>query len=128
MRVVIIRHAIAMPHGTPGIPDDARPLTAEGERRFQRAARGLACAIGAPEVIWTSPLPRARRTAEIAAQAWGGAAPIDTPALIEARFEAVTRLLAQRRATRLLALVGAEPLPSPLGARRGRSRPRAGLA
>jgi phosphohistidine phosphatase len=117
MRVLIIRHAIAMPHGTPGIPDEARPLTAEGVRRFRRGARGLARIVDAPHVIWTSPLPRARRTAEIAAQAWGCAAPVDAPVLVEARFEAVARLIAKRRGAELVALVGHEPSLSALVAR-----------
>ena len=42
MRLIIIRHAIAVPRGTPDIPDDERPLTRRGERRFIDAARGLA--------------------------------------------------------------------------------------
>lgn len=117
MRVLIIRHAIALPHGTPGIPDEARPLTTEGVRRFRRAACGLARIVSAPDVIWTSPLPRARRTAEIAARAWDCAAPVDAPVLVEARFEAVTRLIAKRRAAKLVALVGHEPSLSTLVAR-----------
>jgi phosphohistidine phosphatase len=115
MRVLIIRHAIAVPHGTRGIPDQARPLTAEGARRFRAAARGLARIVDAPDVLWTSPLPRARRTAEIAARAWGGGVvPTDAPALIEARPADVTRLLARRRGAALVALVGHEPSLSAL--------------
>src|SRR5712691_2564228 len=72
MRLLFIRHAIAVPRGTPGIPDDERPLTPDGEKRFRKAARGLARIAAPPEILLTSPLPRARKTAEIAAQAWGG--------------------------------------------------------
>ena len=70
MKLLILRHAIAVPRGTPGIPDDERPLTAKGEQRFRRAARGLARIARRPDAILTSPLPRALRTAEIAGRAW----------------------------------------------------------
>ena len=31
MRLLVVRHAIAVPHGTPGVADNDRPLTSEGE-------------------------------------------------------------------------------------------------
>ena len=67
----ILRHGIALPHGTPGIPDDERPLTPKGERRVREVGRGLAALQLDVEKIVTSPLPRARRTAEIVAQELG---------------------------------------------------------
>ena len=42
MRLLIIRHAVAVPRGTPDMEDDARPLTPKGRKRFRDAARGLA--------------------------------------------------------------------------------------
>ena len=38
----ILRHGIAIPHGTPGVPEDERPLTAKGEKRIKEVGRGLA--------------------------------------------------------------------------------------
>ena len=38
MRLLMIRHATAVPRGAPDMPDDERPLTKRGERRFRRAA------------------------------------------------------------------------------------------
>ena len=38
MKLYIVRHAIAVPHGTPGINDDDRPLTEEGIRKMRQAA------------------------------------------------------------------------------------------
>jgi len=38
MKVLIVRHAIAVPRGTPDIPDADRPLTEEGEKKFKKAA------------------------------------------------------------------------------------------
>ncbi|HLE44873.1 MAG TPA: phosphoglycerate mutase family protein, partial [Methylomirabilota bacterium] len=96
MRLLIIRHAIAVPRGTPGIPDDDRPLTPRGRRRFQKAARGLARIAGRPDVLLTSPLIRARATAEIAAKAWGRIKPTIEPALAgESLPEVLAALSAQ---------------------------------
>jgi phosphohistidine phosphatase len=67
----ILRHGIAVEHGTSGIPDDDRPLTPKGEKRMREIAVGLA-EIGLKlDRIVTSPLPRARRTAEIVAESLG---------------------------------------------------------
>ena len=65
----ILRHGIAVAPGTPGIPDDDRPLTPKGVKRMQEIARGLRRLDLELDRIVTSPLPRARRTAEIVAGA-----------------------------------------------------------
>ena len=39
MRLLVVRHAIAVPHGTPEVPEEERPLTAKGEKRFRVAAK-----------------------------------------------------------------------------------------
>jgi phosphohistidine phosphatase len=71
VELTILRHGIAVEHGTPGIPDDDRPLTPKGEKRMREIAAGLV-AIGVEvDRIVTSPLPRARRTAEIVAETLG---------------------------------------------------------
>jgi phosphohistidine phosphatase len=57
--------------GTPGYEDDAlRPLTPRGEQRMIEAARGLA-KLAQPDVIVTSPLLRARQTADILLRQYG---------------------------------------------------------
>src|SRR5258708_1628001 len=71
MHLLIVRHAIAVPHGTPEVPEDERPLTPRGEKRFRAAARGLARICRPPDVLLSSPLVRARQTADIAPEAWG---------------------------------------------------------
>src|SRR3954470_5009214 len=68
IRLYLVRHGIAVPHGTPGIADDDRPLTDEGEKRMKQVAKGLRHLGVQPDRIVTSPLPRARRTAEIVAE------------------------------------------------------------
>ena len=66
-RLYLLRHGIAVPPGTPDIPDDERPLTSEGEKGVRRVARGLRRLGIKLDRIVTSPLPRAFRTAEIVA-------------------------------------------------------------
>lgn len=117
MRLLILRHATAVPRGTPDVPDDERPLTPEGERRFRKAAKGLARIVRRPDALLTSPLPRARRTAEIAARAWGGPTVTPTPALTADRFEDLATALDPFSGKSIVALVGHEPYLSALLAR-----------
>src|SRR5574337_378429 len=49
-------------------PDDERPLTARGKKEMREIGRFLARAKAKPALILTSPLPRAKQTAEIAAE------------------------------------------------------------
>ena len=64
----VLRHGIAVEPGTPGIPDDERPLTPRGRRRMHQIARGLRRLDLPLDRIVTSPLPRALSTAEIVAE------------------------------------------------------------
>src|SRR5579863_4308853 len=65
----LCRHAIAA-DATGELPDAQRPLTPEGMRKFRKGARGLVAFVGAKAIghILTSPLLRARQTAEILAE------------------------------------------------------------
>jgi len=117
MELLIVRHAIAVERGTPGYADDDRPLTEEGEKKFRCAAKGLARVIDRPDVVLTSPLPRARRTAEIATEAWKGPTPTVAPALAGGSFAEVAALLASYRGKERVALFGHEPDVSELVAR-----------
>lgn len=114
MRLLIIRHAIAIPRGTPGIPDEERPLTPRGQRRFRKAARGLARVVARPDLLLTSPLLRALGTAEIAAQAWGGIKPTIEPVLAEGSPATVLAALSIQPADSTVAVVGHEPSLSAL--------------
>lgn len=109
MRVLLIRHATAVPQGTPGITDNDRPLTPRGERRFRKAARGLARVARPPDALLTSPLPRALRTAQIAAQAWGRVKPRIEPALASGEVAQLLAVLAAEPPDTTVALVGHEP-------------------
>ena len=109
MRLLIIRHATAVPHGTPDMPDDERPLTKKGERRFRRAAEGLARIVKRPDALLSSPLPRARRTAEIAAKEWGRVEVQDEPALAGGSFNEIATALGRFPTESMVAIVGHEP-------------------
>ena len=117
MRLVIIRHAIAVPHGTPKVSEDERPLTPRGRRRFEEAARGLARVCRRPDALLTSPLVRARETADIAAEAWGQVEPQEDPALAGGSFEQVAAALDKHAREKVVAIVGHEPDVSGLLAR-----------
>jgi phosphohistidine phosphatase len=117
MRLLVVRHGIAVDRGTPGLPDDERPLTPRGVERFREAARGLAEVLDRPDAIFTSPLPRARRTAELLAEAFGGPEPRDVAALAQASFEGIAQELEGFDSDALVALVGHEPDVSALVAR-----------
>ena len=117
MRLIIIRHAIAVPHGTPGIPDEDRPLTPEGEQKFREAAKGLASLVDRPDALLTSPWLRARQTAAIAAAAWGRLEPVETAALASGSLEEQAAVLDHYPDTATVAVVGHEPWVSELLAR-----------
>jgi phosphohistidine phosphatase len=117
MQLLLIRHAIALPRGTPDIPDDERPLTPEGVKKFEQAARGLASIVSRPDALWTSPLLRARHTAEIAATVWKKLAARELPALADGDFGGLAAALAELPADATAAAVGHEPHLSELLAR-----------
>jgi phosphohistidine phosphatase len=84
----ILRHGIAVEPGTPGIPDDERPLTPKGRRRMREIARGLRRLDLPLDRIVTSPLPRASATAEIAAKELGLEDRLETADVLRAGSEA----------------------------------------
>ena len=68
MKLIFLRHGIAVEHGViPGLPDDNRPLTDDGRAELHRNVKRFAKLGIEPDVVLTSPLPRARQTAEIVA-------------------------------------------------------------
>ena len=117
MRLLIIRHAAAVASGTPGIADDDRPLTPKGKARFRAAAKGLARIVARPDVLLTSPLPRARETAEIAARAFERLEPRIEPALASGRVDQIVAALATTPRDATVAVVGHEPVLGALLAR-----------
>ena len=117
MRLLIVRHAIAVDRGTPGIPDGDRPLTPEGEEKFREAAKGLAALVDRPQAILTSPWRRAKQTAAIAAAAWGEIEPKEEKAFAGGSFEDQAAVLDSYKEDATVAVVGHEPYVSDLLAR-----------
>ncbi len=104
-RVYLVRHAKAEPHGSGD--DDDRRLTPEGRERFTRLLRALKERLGVVRVL-TSPLVRARETAEILAGATG--APLEAePRLASGRSSARELVAMVRHAAPGTALVGHNP-------------------
>lgn len=71
MEVYLLRHGEAIPRGTPGYPNDDRPLTDEGVEKMIEEGRGIAKVAGKADVVISSPLIRALDTAKITAEALG---------------------------------------------------------
>ncbi|MFH1474328.1 MAG: histidine phosphatase family protein [Chloroflexota bacterium] len=80
VELCFLRHAQAADRDTWDEPDELRPLTEKGRRQAERIGRTLAAAGFAPDAVITSPLVRARETAEIVA------AHVGVTALIEPRL------------------------------------------
>jgi phosphohistidine phosphatase len=114
----LIRHAIAADRGEEWPDDDKRPLTQRGVARFKEAVEGFNKLDGGVDEIFTSPLVRARQTAEILAAGLPGKAsvkvldalaPGHTPTSVMAQ-------LARSARRRRIALVGHEPALGELAA------------
>ena len=117
--IYLVRHGLAEERGD-SWPDDAkRPLTDEGISRMRKSVRGLSRLGVTLDVVLTSPLVRARQTAEIVA---AGVSP--RPSLISAEslapdgsFAAVVADLEKHVRKGRIALVGHEPGIGELAAR-----------
>lgn len=72
MRVILMRHGIAVDRDDPDCPPEAeRPLTEEGIRKTRQAATGLASLVEPPQRLLSSPYRRALETARITGKAIG---------------------------------------------------------
>lgn len=111
MKLLLVRHGIALDRDTPGVSDNLRPLTEEGARKFQKTARGLAALVTA-DLILTSPLLRAKQTAEILARHWPGVATQESDPLGEGAREKFEESLTRAAEDAVIAAVGHEPFMS----------------
>src|SRR4051794_21615006 len=68
MKLYILRHGDAAEHGDPRYKETERPLTAKGIQRTKQLAHVLRQMEISFGIILTSPLTRARETAEIVAR------------------------------------------------------------
>ena len=109
MKLYLVRHAIAEPHGARENDDD-RALTDAGRARFQRAVKGLDRIKVEIELVLTSPLRRAVETADILSSGLGDV-PIQTmPELAHIQDPSVVvAALGEHSERQSLAIVGHEP-------------------
>ena len=69
MELYLLRHGIAVEPGTRGFEDDfARPLTPKGRRQLRKNSAAIRKIAGDFDLILSSPLVRAKQTAEIVAK------------------------------------------------------------
>jgi phosphohistidine phosphatase len=107
----LVRHAVAAERGEDWPDDDKRPLTERGIARFNESVQGLVALDVELDEIFTSPLVRARQTADLLAKGLKGKpvvkvlealAPGHPPASVQSQ-------LARTAKRRRIALVGHEP-------------------
>jgi phosphohistidine phosphatase len=116
VRIVLVRHADA----APGTPDELRTLTREGREQARRLGERLRAEGIAPDAVLTSPLLRARETAE--ALGLGkpqpqdtlapGATPEDVRAAVEGHGETVLVVGHQPDCSRIAAAISGGPEPA----------------
>lgn len=109
--IYVVRHGIAEERGSDWPDDDQRPLTDRGIRQIRQSARGLNRIGVVVDVVLTSPLVRARQTADVLVSVLDPAPSIrvvDSLAPGAAHATLVDDLAKQAR-RRHIALVGHEP-------------------
>ncbi len=110
MRLYLLRHGIAVPHGSPDYAEEERPLTPKGEKRVRQVAYGWKLLKLDLDRIVTSPLPRAHRTAEILARILGNPDLLEVSDALKADQPAeVIASWLKTRAEENLMLVGHNP-------------------
>ena len=108
MRLFFLRHGIAEDRSSSGRDFD-RALTAEGRAELEQVARGLRRLKVMPDPILSSPLVRARQTAEVVAPVLGGTLEIVEELSAGAAFHDFQRLVQRYMTAQSLMLVGHEP-------------------
>jgi phosphohistidine phosphatase len=117
--IYLIRHGLAEERGSEW-PDDAkRPLTEDGMSRLRKSVRGLARLGVSFDVVLTSPLVRAKQTADIAA---AGVSPRPSIVTVDSLspdggFASIVADLEKHAKKKRIAIVGHEPGIGELAAR-----------
>jgi phosphohistidine phosphatase len=114
MDLLIVRHGVAEDKeafAETGKGDDERPLTDKGRKKMKRAARGLHTLVPEIGLLVTSPLVRARETAEIIAAAYELDGDVDREDVLRpgSSFDAFAEWLRQQNDGSPLCVVGHEP-------------------
>jgi phosphohistidine phosphatase len=112
MKLYFVRHGKAVEAGDPEYPDDTcRPLIPQGIDELKATGRALAERDIEPAVIWTSPLVRARETAEILAKKLSMEKRVVASDLLRPGFDLdkLARLVQSRPDAKSAMVVGHEP-------------------
>jgi phosphohistidine phosphatase len=107
----LVRHAIAAERGDEWPDDTKRPLTHRGITRFKEIVKGLVWLDVAVDEVFTSPLVRARQTAELLAAGLGSKPVVKELEALAPGYSppAVVSALEKAARRRRVALVGHEP-------------------
>jgi phosphohistidine phosphatase len=107
----LVRHAIAAERGAEWPDDTKRPLTKRGIIRFRESVTGLRELEAAVDEIFTSPLVRAKQTADILAAGMDRKPPVKVLDALAPGYtpQTVMTQLAKAAKRRRIALVGHEP-------------------
>ena len=110
MDLLIIRHAIAYDRDPHRWEEDAeRPLSPAGMRRARRAASGLKQLVGRPQRMLTSPLVRAKQTAQILTEMAGWPAAEEVQELAPGESPLSLLALLAKDRSKVTAVVGHQP-------------------
>ena len=113
MQLLIVRHGAAgdkAEFAKTGKSDDLRPLTSQGKAAMARSAEGLREIVPEISEVASSPLVRARQTAEILASAYQMKVATTTDVLSpDTPFDEFAKWIAKRVDQDLVAVVGHEP-------------------
>lgn len=114
MELIIIRHAVAEDKeefAKKGLEDHLRPLTLKGRKRMQKVCVNLRDYVKEIDLIVSSPLTRARQTAEIISQIYFETKVVEAPELVpHSPPQAFLKWLrVQGRNYKRIAIVGHEP-------------------
>jgi phosphohistidine phosphatase len=110
-KLYLVRHGIAADRGDEWPDDSKRPLTSKGAARMRQIAKALRELNVTVDVVLTSPLVRAKQTAQLLVD---GLKPAPALAVVQALVPGtapaqVAEALGEFRKTRRLAIVGHEP-------------------
>ena len=108
MLLLLMRHGIAEEPETWEGEDATRPLTNEGKKKTRAIAERLSTLVDEVDLIASSPLVRARQTAEIVQKAFHRAPLATWPELEDAQYSALVKRLKTLEIKSAL-LVGHEP-------------------
>ena len=111
MEVYFLRHGDAGSRESWKGSDASRPLSDEGAARMEREAAAMALLQLPPDVILSSPLVRARQTAEIVARALNLAEALTIEERLSPGFgiDELGSIMREHRGAQALMLVGHEP-------------------